>query len=204
MGGAPPPRAPMTVCREVNGVKLIARSVSGIELKDLRSLPTRARSRSAPASWLLWAYPPTQGRHRGGRHRRSHQALQRGHLVKKGAEALGGKGAAAPRHWRRPAAGRVKPTPRSSGRSGALAADRRKPSPNLCMDSVSLPAGARAMPRDKIRELRRASIWPRAGRWASASPRGRPAAGRAHRDQSVAGRSNRCPISAPLSLTSIY
>ena len=45
--------------RDVNGIKLMARAVTGVEMKDLKASPTRARSASAPASSPSSASPTT-------------------------------------------------------------------------------------------------------------------------------------------------
>ena len=80
--------------RQVNGVKLLARAVSGIELEGpARAWPTRARSRSAPA-WSPSSAVSEDGK-AGivvGVTADLTARFNAVDLVKKGAEVLGGKG----------------------------------------------------------------------------------------------------------------
>ena len=80
MGGGASASGGADGVRQVNGVNLIARSVTGIEPEgSSRAWSTRARSRSAPASSSLSAVSDDgKAGIVGRRHRGSHQALQRG------------------------------------------------------------------------------------------------------------------------------
>ena len=116
MGGGAKARRRGIRRAQVGDVKLLARAVSGIELKDLRSLADEGKKQvGSGVVAIVGLSRRRQGRHRGRRHRRSHQALQCGRAgERKAPKCSAAKAAAGGPTWRRPAA-RTAPrrTPRS-------------------------------------------------------------------------------------------
>ena len=79
--------------RAVGDIKLMARAVEGIDLKDLRSLADEGKkNRRLRRRRHRGRDRGRQGRNRRRRHQRSRGALQRRRSGAKGAEVLGGKG----------------------------------------------------------------------------------------------------------------
>ena len=79
--------------RTVGDIKLMARTVEGIDLKDLRSLADEGKKkRRLRRRRHRRRHRRRQSRHRGRRHQRSRCRFNAVDLVRKGAEALGGKG----------------------------------------------------------------------------------------------------------------
>ena len=93
MGGGGAAKAADDV-RQVNGVKLIARAVSGIELKDLRSLADEGKKQLGSGVVAIVGHSATTARPASLSASPTDlvDALQRGRTGAKGAEALGGKG----------------------------------------------------------------------------------------------------------------
>jgi len=90
--------------RTVGDVKLLARAVSGIDIKGPQELADEGRNRSVRASSRSSGLP-TKARPASsvGVTADLVQRFSAVDLVRKGAEALGGKGAAGALTWRRPA-----------------------------------------------------------------------------------------------------
>ena len=80
--------------RDIAGIKLMARAVTGVEMKDLKSLADEGKKRlGSGVVAIVGVGRGRQGRHRGRRHRRPDLQDRRGRAsCAAGAEKLGGKG----------------------------------------------------------------------------------------------------------------